>query len=72
MTDILAWTDVPFWIAITLICVVPGVAHYWWKIRRAELEADLKHEMLARGMSADDITRVLNASAADSDDSKKE
>lgn len=33
----------------------------WLKHRRKELKLDLKREMLAAGMSADDIVRVLNA-----------
>lgn len=41
------------WTAITLIAVVPTIAHFWWKIRQAEIEASLKHEMLQRGMSAE-------------------
>jgi hypothetical protein len=50
-----------FWCAIVLICVVPYLAHYWYKARKAELEASIKLEMLQRGMSADDIVRVLQA-----------
>lgn len=48
-----------FWGAITLICVVPSIAYYWWKIRKAEMDAALKQEMIAKGMSADDIVKVL-------------
>lgn len=33
----------------------------WLKHRSDELHTELKHEMLARGMSADEIVRVLNA-----------
>lgn len=50
-----------FWGSITLISVVPVVAHYWYKLRRHEIEADLKREMIERGMSADEIQRVLDA-----------
>jgi hypothetical protein len=33
-----------------------------WRLhRRTELEASLKHEMLDRGMTADEIERVLHA-----------
>ena len=51
-----------FWGAIALICIVPAIAHYWWKVRRDELEAELKRSMVERGMSADEIVRVLEAS----------
>ncbi len=53
------------WTAITLIVVVPTIAHFWWKIRQAEIEASLKHEMLQRGMSAEEIQTVLGASGTD-------
>lgn len=33
----------------------------WLKHRSDELHTELKHEMLARGMSADEIVQVLNA-----------
>ncbi len=35
----------------------------WTKVRRVEAEAALKQEMLSRGMSAEDIERVVKASA---------
>ena len=50
-----------FWAAITLICVVPVLCHYWWKARRDEFDAGLKQSMIDRGMSADEIERVLRA-----------
>jgi len=55
-------TALIFWTSFTLICVVPSIAAYWWKVRKAETEAALKHDMLARGMSAEEIERVLAAS----------
>jgi hypothetical protein len=53
-----------FWSAFTLMCVVPTIAYYWWRIRQAELDASLKQEMLQRGMSAEEIQMVLTASSA--------
>jgi hypothetical protein len=53
--------DLIFWGAILLICVVPSISYYLFKWRKSELEAELKHDMIARGMSADEIERVLNA-----------
>lgn len=35
----------------------------WRKIRIAEMEATLKQQMLDRGMTADEIVRVLGASS---------
>src|SRR5213082_2180002 len=58
-------------VAGLLFAVVAGVvtlgvfiARYWWKVRRAEIDAALKHDMLQRGMGAEDIERVLRASPA--------
>ena len=49
---------------IPVIAIVFGTTtNAWQKIRRAEIEAALKHEMLQRGMSADEIRQVLEASA---------
>jgi hypothetical protein len=41
--------------------ILSAVAHYWYKAYRMQLEANLKHEMIRRGMSADDIVKVLSA-----------
>src|SRR5436309_3231413 len=56
-------------VAGLLFAVVAGVvtlgvfiARYWTKVRRAEIDAALKHDMLQRGMGADEIERVLRAS----------
>lgn len=51
------------WTAITLMAVVPTLAHFWWKIRQAEIEASLKRDMLQRGMTAEEIQKVLGASS---------
>jgi hypothetical protein len=53
-----------FWVAIVLICVVPSVSFYLYRWRKIELDAELKREMIARGMSADEIERVLAAGSA--------
>ena len=54
-----------FWVAIAVIVVVPtvttAIATAWYKMRRADIDADLKHRMLEAGMSADEIERVLQA-----------
>ena len=62
MYELLANGAFVFWAAITLICVVPSVAHYWYKARKADIDAALKHAMLERGMSAEEIVKVLEAS----------
>jgi hypothetical protein len=45
-----------------IVCVVGTVAHYWYLARKAELDANLKLEMIQRGMSAEDIRLVLQTS----------
>jgi hypothetical protein len=47
---------------LTLTSVVGSVGYYWSKARRDDQEAALKQEMLQRGMSADDIVKVIQAS----------
>jgi hypothetical protein len=44
---------------LTITSVTGTVAHYWQKNRRDELETALKQDMIQRGMSADDIVKVL-------------
>ena len=61
MSDLLSNNGFVFWGAITLICVVPSLCHYWYKARRHELDVQLKHALAERGMSADEIVRVLEA-----------
>jgi hypothetical protein len=48
-----------------LIVVVPSIARYWWRIRQSEIDAQLKRDMLERGMSAEEIQMVLSASTRD-------
>jgi len=50
-----------FWGAIVLISVVPSVSYFLYRWRKSELDAELKREMITRGMSADEIERVLAA-----------
>lgn len=56
------------WTAVVLLSMGPILAHFWWKVRRDEVEAALKQDMLARGMSVDEIERVLNAGRGGSGD----
>jgi hypothetical protein len=56
-------------LVITAICVgfIANVAIKAWRNNEAhKRETELKMEMVARGMSADDIIRVLAAKANDS------
>jgi hypothetical protein len=51
-------------IMITLIFALPivsVVAGVWYKVSKAQSDNELKRSMVERGMSADEIQRVLNA-----------
>jgi hypothetical protein len=55
-----------------LIPIVGIIAYSWRRMRHLELEIGLKNEMIARGMSAEEIERVIRATgAAESDSSRK-
>src|ERR1043166_5292292 len=47
-------------ISITAILIAVPFEN-WRKVRQAEVEASLKHTMLERGMSAEEIATVINA-----------
>ena len=67
MTDLLSRFDPGALFGLTamvggLLCGITAIlAGTWQKVRRAEITAALKQEMLSRGMSADDIRTVLEA-----------
>jgi hypothetical protein len=46
----------------TLIAIIAIISHAWRKHRQSEMEMALKQDMLNRGMSAEDIERVIVAS----------
>ncbi len=58
------WLIIPsLALLIPIVGIVFGtVTGYLVKVRRAELEASLKQEMLQRGMSAEEIRNVIEAS----------
>jgi hypothetical protein len=60
-----------FWGAIVLICCVPSISYYLYKWRKSELETELKRDMIARGMSADEIERVLGARMSSGEDKSR-
>ena len=57
-----------FWGAIAAICIVPSVLFYLRGVKQDQLEAELKRDMIARGMSAEEIERVLAAKSGGSDE----
>jgi hypothetical protein len=48
-------------VAVSSVAVVPIVGYFWSLTRSAEQNAVLKKAMIDRGMTADDIVRVLEA-----------
>jgi hypothetical protein len=58
--------DSPFVFVIGILVVtvaVPIVVTHWSKTRKREMEVALKHDMLQRGMTAEEIKTVLEATA---------
>ncbi|MEQ1829753.1 MAG: hypothetical protein ABL921_27570 [Pirellula sp.] len=48
-------------IGVSVLTAIPTGLTYWYKAKRAAMDADLKMRMLELGMSAGDIERVLTA-----------
>jgi hypothetical protein len=60
-------TDLAFFGFFCLVCltgIIALLATLWYKHRRLEIETALKQDMLNRGMSAEEIERVMRASAS--------
>jgi hypothetical protein len=68
MQTIFEFGSLGFWPCISLIAVgtvafstIPALATNWRKTRVAEAELGLKAQMIERGMSVEEIERVLSA-----------
>ena len=68
MFEWLSQSHVIFWLTIAAIVCVPWIFYYVREMKRDEREAELKREMIARGMGADEIERVLKATASKEDE----
>ncbi len=54
-------------IAVVSGCAIPItaiIAGYWYKIERVKTDNKLKQQMVERGMSADEIERVVSATSS--------
>jgi hypothetical protein len=61
-------------IAIIMGCLIPIggiVAFYWYKVQKARSDNELKRTMIDRGLSADEIERILAAQAAEPRSSRR-
>lgn len=63
--------EVMFFGFLTTVIVVPSLAGIWFAMRTKEWEASLKHTMLERGMSAQEIQMVLDAGSGHGGSRKK-
>ena len=57
-------------IAVIMGCLVPIAAilgYFWYSIKKNKQNNDLKQSMVERGMSAEEIERVISAGAQDDD-----
>jgi len=50
---------------IVLCVAIPVIASAWQKVARIRADTDLKQSMIERGMSVDEIERVLKAKSSD-------
>ena len=55
---------VVIFLGATIVFTIWIIAHYWHGLRRQELEAGLKQDMLNRGFGAEEIERVLVSTSA--------
>jgi hypothetical protein len=62
------WSEFGLWHFLALVCVasalggiIGSLAKNWRKARESEHLAALKQSMVEKGMSAEDIVRVINA-----------
>lgn len=58
-------------VAIVMGCLIPiaGIGfYYWYMAQKAHADSRLKRTMIERGMSAEEIERVLSAKSPNSDD----
>jgi hypothetical protein len=51
--------------AIVLVVAVPVIASAWRQVAKDRADADLKQSMIERGMSVEEIERVLRAKSSD-------
>jgi hypothetical protein len=49
----------------TLLVAVPVIAGVWRQVVKDQADADLKRSMIERGMSVEEIERVLRAKSSD-------
>jgi len=63
-------TENPWLIVSSLALLIPifgvvfgTITSYWSTVRKAELEASLKQDMLQRGMSAEEIKTVIESTS---------
>jgi len=59
-------------IVIVMGCLIPIagiIAYYWYMAQKVRSENDLKQTLVSRGLSVDEIERILAAQGKDPDDS---
>jgi hypothetical protein len=55
---------VSFFTIVGLTTIISLIVAFWYKLRCMEMETALKQDMLNRGMCAEEIERVMRASAS--------
>ena len=53
-----------FWAMVVLVVAIPTIVHHRYKRRLAELNAEVKQQMIAKGYSPEEIIAVINEDAS--------
>ncbi len=56
---------------LTIVGVFRAITTAWKAVEKSRIETRLKEQMLAGGYSADDIERVIKATASEAEDAEK-
>lgn len=57
--------------SITVIALSTTFGNFWYRSKRAALEAELKLEMIQRGLSPDEICQVIRARPGRADEAAR-
>jgi hypothetical protein len=62
MLAVTVWDDFTiFWVCLFSVPIVAIIGAFWFKLESERSENDLKRSMVERGMSPEDIERVISA-----------
>ena len=59
LAEIIWSSESTFWVCVFSVPVVTIIGGVWYKIERAKSDNELKRRMVERGMSVEEIDRVM-------------